>query len=79
MPQLRLDDLSVASFVATPNEPFAGVTNTRVDTQQVECWSPLCGPTAARTCECETTVTPPVINEPAVPTIPDAPAPPSLP
>lgn len=67
---LRLDDLSVASFDATPDERLLAAVKTTRDTEQVECFSPLCGPTFWRTCEpCE-----PVVVEPAEPVATPEPA-----
>ena len=48
MLRLRVEDLTVASFDSTPDIGVQSIN----DTDQIECWSPLCGPTAARTCEC---------------------------
>jgi hypothetical protein len=49
MLRLRVEDLTVASF-----EPQSAASVQPInDTDQIECWSPLCGPTAARTCECD--------------------------
>jgi hypothetical protein len=47
--KLKLDTLTVTSFetgsAVSPSLPT-------VDTQQMDCYSPLCVPTAGRTCEC---------------------------
>jgi hypothetical protein len=45
MPRLRLDDLQVTSF-----DTVAQPESASIDTQQVDCWSPLCMDTAQRTC-----------------------------
>ena len=48
MATLRLDELVVSSFDTTTVD--GGTDTLSIDTQQLDCWSPLCGPTAQRTC-----------------------------
>ncbi|HEX8242429.1 MAG TPA: hypothetical protein VF541_02990 [Longimicrobium sp.] len=47
MPRLKLADLQVSSF-ETSAQPSSG--DTLVDTQQMDCWSPLCMDTYQRDC-----------------------------
>jgi len=47
MPRLKLEELQVSSF-DTVSAPSTG--STVIDTQQMECWSPLCMDTEQRTC-----------------------------
>lgn len=47
MPRLKLDELQVSSF-DTAAQPVEG--STVIDTQQMDCWSPLCMDTQQRTC-----------------------------
>jgi hypothetical protein len=47
MPRLKLQDLQVSSFETSPE---TGSVSTVIDTQQVDCWSPLCMDTQQRTC-----------------------------
>lgn len=45
MSTLRAQDLKVETFEVAP-----AAASAEADTEQVECWSPLCGPTEGRTC-----------------------------
>lgn len=50
---LKLADLSVESFATTADPAprlAAAVTVVTIDTEQIECWSPLCMDTEQRTC-----------------------------
>ncbi|HET6764866.1 MAG TPA: hypothetical protein VFH27_14375 [Longimicrobiaceae bacterium] len=49
MNQLDADALQVDTFTTTADQ-LAGTVAVTVDTQQVDCWSPLCMDTAGRTC-----------------------------
>jgi hypothetical protein len=53
MSKLNVEDLSVDSFATTAAELSSGV-NITIETQEVACYSPLCGPTFWKTCQ-ETT------------------------
>ena len=48
MPRLKLDQLQVSSFETSPE---SASVSTGVDTQQADCWSPLCMDTQQRTCQ----------------------------
>jgi hypothetical protein len=49
MQKLNTDDIQVDTF-STSAEQLSGAVAVTVDTQQVDCWSPLCMDTAGRTC-----------------------------
>lgn len=55
MIRLSPDDLRVSSFAASAETADGAGTAWPTDTEQIECWSPWCPPTAARTCECPPT------------------------
>lgn len=52
MSRLHPDDLQVSSFAVTAATTGEGVATWPTDTEQIECYSPWCAPTFARTCEC---------------------------
>jgi hypothetical protein len=49
MAKLDADSLQVDTFDVTADQ-LSGAVAVTVDTQQVDCWSPLCMDTAGRTC-----------------------------
>ena len=51
MPRLKLDELQVSSFETSTDSPSG---DTLVDTQQMDCCSPLCMDTNQRTCPQQT-------------------------
>jgi hypothetical protein len=53
MARLKIEDLQVSSFETSVDTASTG---TVIDTQQVDCWSPLCMDTQQRTCPTKETV-----------------------
>ncbi|MDB4952162.1 MAG: hypothetical protein JWM27_4811 [Gemmatimonadetes bacterium] len=50
MSKLNVEDLEVVSFATSTADLSSSVPIT-VETQEVACWSPLCGPTFWKTCQ----------------------------
>jgi hypothetical protein len=51
MARMKIQDLQVSSFETSVE---TASTATVIDTQQMDCWSPLCMDTQQRTCPVET-------------------------
>lgn len=51
MARLKIEDLQVSSFETSVGTASTG---TVIDTQQIDCWSPLCMDTEQRTCPTKT-------------------------